>query len=181
MPLVFIGLILVLSYAAIYDVKNKKIANWLCFLILGSGIGVNFLPMIPGHLVNSLVGMCVGFTALFIFHVLTGMGAGDVKLMAAIGSVVGVKSVLYIIFYSFVISGLFSIGYLLYCGGGKDMMRRFGRFFFGLYRGRLSYQKPKSNQAAAIEIPLAPGIALATLWELFPVIQNAFLSGRYWG
>lgn len=181
MPLVFSVLIFVLIFAAIYDVKNKEIANSLSGVILFLGIGVNFLPSIPSHLVNSLVGMGVGFVLLFVIYVVTGLGAGDVKLMAAIGSVVGVKVVLDIIFYSFIISGFFSLGYLLYRGGLRDMLLRFGRFFFGLYRGRLHYDKPLPNHTAAIEIPLAPGIAVATLWELYPVIQNAFLSGRYWG
>ncbi len=105
---------------------------------------------------------------MLLLHILTGIGAGDVKLMAALGSVFGLKIILSIFFYSFLISGLFACAYLLFKGAVGEIIRRYARLAMGLLRGRIDYSKPATNTVAATQIPMAPGIALATGYVLLP-------------
>jgi prepilin peptidase CpaA len=80
----------VLLAAAVYDVRYRRIPNWIS--VGGSLIGValnSFLyPGVSG-LIFALKGLALGFGVYFVLYVLHAMGAGDVKLMAAVGSLVG--------------------------------------------------------------------------------------------
>ncbi len=99
-------ILLISLVGSIFDLKIRKIPNWLTF-------GTFFLVLIF-HAVNlnfsgaaqSVIGFFVGIAVLFIPYLMGGMGAGDVKLLGAIGAVVGFKDVLWIFFYS-AICGLF--------------------------------------------------------------------------
>lgn len=76
--------------AAVYDVRYRRIPNWLT--VSGAIIGVllnAFLYQGSPGIRFSLAGLGVGFGIYFGLYALRAMGAGDVKLMAAIGSMVG--------------------------------------------------------------------------------------------
>jgi prepilin peptidase CpaA len=76
--------------AAVYDVRYRRIPNWLTLLGVLIGLGLNtFLYQGWPGLKFSLMGLGLGFGVYFILYALRAMGAGDVKLMAAIGSMVG--------------------------------------------------------------------------------------------
>src|SRR5690242_11677682 len=85
--LVLIALVL---GAAIYDVRYRRIPNWLTVMGVAVGLLLNsFLyPGWPG-LRLGLLGLAVAFGVYFVLYALRAMGAGDVKLMAAIGAMVG--------------------------------------------------------------------------------------------
>lgn len=82
-------LICVVLTAAVYDARYRKIPNWLSLsgVILGLGLNV----YLSGW--NGLEAAALGFGfALLIYtplYLIRGMGAGDVKLMAAIGAIAG--------------------------------------------------------------------------------------------
>src|ERR1700723_578037 len=88
-PGVNILLLVLILVAGIYDVLYRRIPNWLTLSGVLAGIGLNsFLyPGWPG-LRLSLLGLAAGFGAYFVMYSLRAMGAGDVKLMAAIGALV---------------------------------------------------------------------------------------------
>jgi prepilin peptidase CpaA len=170
MVFVYLLLSLLLFIAAVIDIRQRRIPNWLSGLVAVMGLSANtFLPSGAGFY-PSMIGLLAGFISMLILYFLTGLGAGDVKLMASVGSVVGIKSVLIIFYYSFLISAGFALGYLICKGGLADIFRRFGRFFLGLFKGRLDYSKPSVNTTAAFKLPMAPGIALATGYVLLPKI-----------
>ena len=82
-------LVAVVTLAGIYDIRFRKIPNWL-----------NVTGVILGLVTNTLLGGWHGLShallglglALFLYlplYAIRGMGAGDVKLMAAIGALAG--------------------------------------------------------------------------------------------
>ena len=76
--------------AAVYDILYRRIPNWLTAAGVLTGFAMNGLLYHgwPGiHL--SLFGFAIGFGVYLVLHLLHAMGAGDVKLMAAVGSMVG--------------------------------------------------------------------------------------------
>lgn len=103
-------LLLVSIVGGLSDWKTRKIPNWLTF-------GTFFLSLIYSISLlkfsavgNCLLGFFIGLLILIVPYMLGGMGAGDVKLLAALGSIVGYKDILVIFFYT-AISG-FVIGML---------------------------------------------------------------------
>jgi len=81
--------------AAVYDVRYRRIPNWLTASGVVVGLAINtFLGRFnisPGWagLRFSLAGFALGFGAYFVLYALRAMGAGDVKMMGAVGAMVG--------------------------------------------------------------------------------------------
>ena len=98
--------IIVSLIGAIYDLKSRRIPNWLTLGTFGVILLFSIFSFKIEYVVNCILGFLAGLLLLFIPYVLGGMGAGDVKLLAALGSLVGYKDVVLIFFYS-AICGLF--------------------------------------------------------------------------
>ncbi|MBL1263671.1 A24 family peptidase [Methylomicrobium sp. RS1] len=169
---VYCLLIAMLTYAAAVDIYQRRIPNGLCAAITLMGIGSNVFLASGIGFYASLLGLSVGFIVMFLLHALTGLGAGDVKLMAATGSVVGIKPILIIFYHTFLLSGLFAVFFLLFSGGWKDIYWRYRVFFSALRKGRLHYSKPASGSPAAFQMPLAPAIGLASAYQLLPYVAD---------
>lgn len=74
---------------AYHDMRYRRIPNAFVLATLTSGFAINVIfGGLPGA-VGSLKGCGLAFVLMFVLHVFGAMGAGDVKLFAAIGSVVG--------------------------------------------------------------------------------------------
>ncbi|NPV52388.1 MAG: peptidase A24 [Firmicutes bacterium] len=85
--------LLVASIAAYTDLKTRRISNWLTFAGMVSGISINLWGKgFPG-LVFSIEGILVGIVLLFVPFTLGGIGAGDVKLLGALGALIGPREV----------------------------------------------------------------------------------------
>src|SRR3954471_7823355 len=86
-------LLAMLLAAALFDVMYRRIPNWLTVSGVVLGLAMNAIIGAPDSgIVFSLVGLMAGFTVYAVLYALRAMGAGDVKLMAAIGALVGWKS-----------------------------------------------------------------------------------------
>lgn len=86
-----VPLALVVSY---YDVRYRRIPNPFVLATLLSGLLLNAAFNGMDGALMSLGGCALAFGLMFALHVFGAMGAGDVKLFAAIGSVVGSSLVL---------------------------------------------------------------------------------------
>ncbi|HZQ52808.1 MAG TPA: A24 family peptidase [Bryobacteraceae bacterium] len=75
--------------AAVYDFRFRRIPNWLNASGLVLGFGLNLLFSQWHGLAVAGEGLLLAAAIYLPFYLLRGMGAGDVKLMAAIGSLVG--------------------------------------------------------------------------------------------
>ena len=77
-----------------YDVRYRRIPNAFVLATLAAGVAINAIfAGFPG-VVASLAGCALAFVLMFMLHVFGAMGAGDVKLFAAIGAVTGASLVL---------------------------------------------------------------------------------------
>src|SRR5437773_4390353 len=86
---ILVLLILVLV-ASVYDLRYRRIPNWLTASGVVAGFAMNaFLYRGWPGVRFSLLGLAVGFGLYFFLYAIHAMGAGDVKLMAAVGAVVG--------------------------------------------------------------------------------------------
>ena len=92
---VMTGVVLVaLALAAREDVLRHRIPNTLSATALLLGVGLAGLAGGWSGLVDSVGGAAMGFAVLFPFYLRRGMGAGDVKLMAAAGAYLDPSSAL---------------------------------------------------------------------------------------
>lgn len=97
-----------LTAAVVTDVRSRRIPNWLTGAIAAAGFGLAFGGGVvtPGR---AALGLLVGLLLMMPGHVIGATGAGDVKLMAAIGAVVGPDVAVRSFLYSAVAGGVFAI------------------------------------------------------------------------
>ena len=97
-----------LGTAVVTDIRTRRIPNWLTGGIAAAGFGI----AVGGGAVTPMqaaLGMVVGLLLMLPGHVIGATGAGDVKLMAAVGAVVGSGSILRVFLYTAVAGGVFAI------------------------------------------------------------------------
>jgi prepilin peptidase CpaA len=89
-------LLLLLPMAAFityYDVRYRRIPNLLVLSLLIGGLTINISFGGFNGALTSLEGFALAFLPMFLIHLFGAMGAGDVKLFGAVGSVIGVSMV----------------------------------------------------------------------------------------
>lgn len=92
----------VLIEAAIIDGLQRRVPNWLTYHLALGGLLFAGYNAGTGGLLWSLNGLAVGLALLLPLYAIGGMGAGDVKLLAAVGSWTGAS----MIFWSFAVSAI---------------------------------------------------------------------------
>ena len=93
---------------AVTDVWKFKVYNVLTFPLLLSGLAYHGVVSGVAGFQASLLGALFGFAVLFAFYVMGGMGAGDVKLMAATGAWLGLPWTFYLFIASSLATGVYS-------------------------------------------------------------------------
>lgn len=170
-----------LAVIAIIDYRTHKIPNISCMLILLIGIVSHMLPEANAELMDSFLGILAGFLPMFFLYCLTGLGAGDVKLTSALGSLVGAQHILLIISYSFLISGIVAILMLIKSRAISDMALRYYHFIYSLVQRReFSYPAPGESSVASRQMPLAPGITLASFYIMGAGLLTSLSVETWW-
>jgi prepilin peptidase CpaA len=99
--------------AACTDIRKFKVYNLLTYPLLLSGLAHHGLANGWSGFAASFLGALFGFAVLFVFYLMGGMGAGDVKLMAGIGAWLGLPLTYYVFLVSAIAAGLYSIVLIL--------------------------------------------------------------------
>ena len=82
-------LILVVTFASVSDYLTHRIPNWLCALALSVGLALQLAAAGAPGVPAMLASVAVPFLLFIPFYIGGGMAAGDVKLMAACGALLG--------------------------------------------------------------------------------------------
>lgn len=175
MIIIYSILVLLVLTAAIYDVVTQKIPNWISLILVVSGLSCHYFFVETMSLSDSSDGLLAGFTLMLPGYLIASMGAGDVKLMTAIGSVVGFDSILNIVFYSYVAILVMAVVFIAVNGDLVKLLLRYKLLIVGLFSGTWAYRSPDKSDAASSRLPLAPAIALSTFYVSYPVLCNSGL------
>ena len=74
---------LALAVASAWDIRSRRIPNWLVVALAVLGVCYSALAPTPSSVPRALLGMVIGFALWIPFYALRMIGAGDVKLFAA--------------------------------------------------------------------------------------------------
>jgi prepilin peptidase CpaA len=167
-PKVIIALLFIpLAGAIIYkDIRYRRIPNKLVFVTLLAGISLNLVFRGWHGLASSLEGMAVAFGMMFALHVFGTMGAGDVKLFAAVGAIVGISSVLQTLIIVALMGGLLALGKMIYVRRAGRTILGVVQFFYGLLPGQNvpRFEVPPDGSNT---LPYAIPICLGALVSVF--------------
>jgi len=104
--LMFTPLAIIITYM---DVRYRRIPNKLVLILLIGGLFLNSVFGGINGLLTSLGGCAIAFGVMFVLHLFGTMGAGDVKLCAAVGAVIGATSVLPTLMIIALIGGVLAV------------------------------------------------------------------------
>ena len=153
--------------AALFDVRYRKIPNWLTLLGVLVGLGLNaFLYQGWPGLRLSLMGLGIGFGIYFVLYALRAMGAGDVKLMAAIGSMVGWEDWVGIFIITAIVGGVAALLLVLLRGRLKKTLFNVSFILSEMKSGRPAYMGKEEldvRSPKSLGLPHGAVIAVGTL------------------
>jgi prepilin peptidase CpaA len=157
--MILIGLAVFLTAAVIEDLTRHRISNVLTFGAALLALGLHFITYGAGGVLNGLGGLAVGLGIFLPFFLLGGMGAGDVKAMAAAGAFLAPWPSLLAAGLSLVAGAVLDLALLAWHGGLIDTFRVWSLRLIAA--GRIQPITPPS--ATAMRFPYALAIATGTL------------------
>ena len=149
-----VPLAIIITY---YDVRYRRIPNAFVLATLASGLIVNTIYGGLNGVLASLGGCAIAFILMFILHVFGAMGAGDVKLFAAVGSLVGTQLVLPTFLVVILTGGALALLLMLHTGAVRATMQRVLMILVGLLPG---WQMPRFTVPADRRHTIPYGVAI---------------------
>jgi prepilin peptidase CpaA len=150
--------------AALLDWRSRRIPNWLT--VPGLLLGVTVHTILSGWhgMLFAFGGAGLALVLLLAPVLIRALGAGDWKLMGAVGAFLGPVLMLFVLFCSFLAAGLMAFVQMMRAGRVVQTFRNMmvlvrGIFAFGLKPNpKMSLDSP-----GAMKLPFGVAVALATL------------------
>lgn len=154
------GLMIILLISSVTDLTQRRIPNLLTgpaiFIAL---LAYYFIGGLDGFLF-SLRGLAFGLAIFLVPYLMGGMGAGDVKLMSAVGAVLGFSHTLVALLFIAVCGGIIALGLMLSRGILQQTLAKiFLSFVFLVAHKDGSLLKVNKDEQTQDGIPYAVAIA----------------------
>jgi len=150
--------------AALLDWRSRRIPNWLTVPGLLSGITLHAALNGWQGMRFALEGAALALVILLPLVLLRALGAGDWKLMGAVGTFLGWKLILFVLVGSIFASGIMAIVQVYRVGRVMETFRNMvtlvkGFFAFGLKKNpQISLDNPR-----LLKLPFGVAVAAATV------------------
>ena len=172
------GALVVLVAGAATDLRTRRIPNALTFGGALAGLVANLLAYQLDGIRWSLIGWLVGVLLLAIPFALRGTGAGDVKLLAAVGAWAGPWFAVYTLVFGAIAGGVVALGLLLthrqlgvFFRPVVVFLRHWATLAIGLFAPRVlapaavsgSARCARAVERTVFRFPYAPALAIGGL------------------
>jgi prepilin peptidase CpaA len=148
---------------AIIDMRTRRVPNVLTGSIAALGLLLAVLHATPVTPVAALGGIAVGLAVMLPGHLIGATGAGDVKLLAALGTLLGPKGVLMAFVYTAIAGGALALLVAVGRGRLRDTIDRTAVFVHTRGANVEDIESATSNNRFAY----APAIAIGALVAAF--------------
>jgi prepilin peptidase CpaA len=157
---------LIVLVAAATDIRSRRIPNWLTLSGVCAGLLLNCQLSGLDGLKTSVAGLLLGFAAYFALYCLRAMGAGDVKLMAAVGAIVGPQDWFYVFIATAIAGGVLALALMIGRGRVKETLRNTVFITGELIHFRAPFSRRKDldvKDPRALTMPHGVAIAAGTV------------------
>ena len=152
-------------YAGWLDLRTRKIPNWLTVSGFLVGLGMNSILGGWHGAKVSLEGAGVALGLLLPLVLLRGLGAGDWKLMGAVGALMGWRPMFFILLAGFIVSGLMGVVQMILAKRVKQTIRNMGRLVFGLatFGMRTNLKEISLDNPTLVKVPFGAAVGAAAV------------------
>lgn len=160
-----VGVIVCVGIAAAVDVQRGRIPNGLTYAAIAVGLASRAVSGGWRSLLDGLGAGLIGGGVFFIFFLVRGMGAGDVKLMAAVGVWSGLRQLPAVMIATALAGGILALGMMLIHKRASTTLRNVGSLFrFHLMSGLAPHPEINLQNPQALRLPYALAIAAGTIY-----------------
>lgn len=160
----------VLMTAMWIDLRSSRIPNWLTFPAMGVALLGHAWFGGVSEAIFGLAGLGAGLGLFLILYVTGSIGAGDVKLMAAVGALIGPSGALISAVLAILVGGVYALGAMCFQWGLIGAGRKLVSATWGvLLVGRKGW-----TQELALPFRLRYGLAIAGGTLLFQLGLHPF-------
>lgn len=164
--MVDITLSLILIIPLYFDIKHGIIPNYFIGGLMLAGLLINIYQSGLAGILTSSLGFVVGLLLFLIPFILRGLGAGDVKLVAAIGAVKGARFIFVNALVVAIVGGLISVLLLIKENRLGKITQLINKFI---------YRMPLDNleeQGDGVSFPYGVAIVIGTWSSLLLKVLN---------
>jgi prepilin peptidase CpaA len=147
------------------DIRSRRIPNWLTLSGVCAGLALHAATAGFSGLKLSAMGMLLGFGAYLALYCLHAMGAGDVKLMAAVGAIVGPAAWISVFVATAIAAGLLSLGLVIFKRRLRETLRNAFFIVGELVQFRAPYKRRSDldvKDGRSLKMPHGVAIAAGT-------------------
>ncbi len=160
MPIVWIALPFILAFACYGEIKERRIPNWLTLGAIALGVGTAAIEGGTEGLKDSALGLAIAGGLFLPFCLLGVVGGGDMKLMAAVGAIVGWPMGLRVVCSTCIAGGVISVAIMAWNGVLLTTLANVFRIMVGMPRRQPGLRNPPM-------VPYALAITVGTLVAVF--------------
>ena len=160
MPIIWIALPFILAFACYGEIRERRIPNWLTLGGIALGLGAGLIEGDLEGLKDAALGLAIAGGLFLPFCLLGVVGGGDMKLMAAVGAIVGWPMVLRVVTNTCIAGGLIAVALMAWHGVLLTTMANVFRIMVGMPRRSQGLRNPPM-------VPYALAITAGTLIAVF--------------
>ncbi len=101
---------------SVTDIKSRRVPNWITVPAFVLGLGLHLVFGGWRQMLASLAAGLICGLVFLVFYLAGGMGAGDVKLITAVGCIAGLPHIAYILVLTAISGGVMALGLALVRG-----------------------------------------------------------------
>lgn len=151
--------------AAITDVRERRIPNRITYPSMMAGLALQAAVHGWRGLLLGLEGGLIFGGVFFLFHLVRAMGAGDVKLAAALGCIIGPAGSWQVMFATAVAGGALAIMVMVFTGRVlKTLRSTFSVIGFHVVHGLRTHPVVNLDNPAAARMPYGLAFAAGTIY-----------------
>jgi prepilin peptidase CpaA len=160
------------AVAGYTDYRWRRIPNWLTVSGFWLGIAVNSMARGWPGAKDSLLGAGLGLLILLPFVLVRSLGAGDWKLIGALGAFLGPQHLITVLFATLLIAGVMALILVIWRKRVRQTFRNMGRMLAAMATLHLPGQEVSLDNPQSLKIPFGVAVAVAVVLDV---------AGHFWG
>jgi prepilin peptidase CpaA len=150
-------------FGGINDLLTKKIPNWITFPSMALGLAAQAWVLGGAGLLDGGLGLLLGFALFFPMHAFGYMGAGDVKLLMAVGAWLGWRACFQVALLAVLIGASYALAEIIWRGRLLAVVKNTYQFLRALFFPGLVPEPLKVDEKRKFAFGICITLAVAAL------------------
>lgn len=149
--------------SAVVDLRTRRVPNWLTLTITSVGVSLAAAHLTTVSVAGALGGFAVGLLLMLPGHIVGATGAGDVKLFAAVGTLLGPTHIGVAFVYTAILGGALAVLVAMHRGRLQTTLQETATLVVTGGANVARIERPTTDNRFAYAPAIAVGTIMAAL------------------